>query len=166
MVLGVATGPTVVMLIGCNVDISRLPPLPNELPNNPGTPVSVGGTSTTTTTGSTTSSSTTTMAAGPALSLCDCAIAFYGAAKGTPCQTCENTNCITQYSTCAGADCPQATTCLNVCNKNDGPCIAACIDANPTYKALLECLYLNGCVAVCGLPTPITGCDVSDAGTG
>src|SRR5690242_14683619 len=41
VVLGVAGAPLVVTSIGCNVDNSRYPGLPNELPNIPGIPIQI-----------------------------------------------------------------------------------------------------------------------------
>jgi hypothetical protein len=163
VVLGVASAPTVVMLFGCNVDISHLPPLQDELPNAPGTPISGAGTSSSSSSSSSASTSSSSGTTNPALSECDCVAAILAGNSG--CVTCQNANCSSQYGFCQAGDCGAATTCAFGCNGN-GPCIAACINTYPDYASYIGCLFLDGCAPSCGIATPITNCPVADAGTG
>jgi hypothetical protein len=172
VVLGVASAPTVVAVIGCNVDVPSLPPLPNELPNSPGTPVNgTGGSSTTTstskstTTGTTTSSGTSSSDGGgtfTATTECDCVSADL--AGNAACVACQNASCLTQYNTCMAGNCGAAIACANGCS-NNGTCIAGCLDIYPDYAALMSCLFQD-CTSSCGVAVPISDCPVSDGGPG
>jgi hypothetical protein len=168
VVLGVATFPTVVMLIGCDVDISHLPGLPNELPNMPGVPVgpssSTSSSSSSSTSGTTTASTTT--ATEPAQSLCDCAAGFEVASVGSACQMCESANCQAQYDNWQAEPAGMTTTqCVFTCG-SAGPCISTCIDDDPGYALFLNCLFLDGCAQTCGVSSPISNCTAMvDAGT-
>ena len=164
LVLGVATVPPVVVLIGCSDNISHLPGLPNELPNAPGTPVSPSGTTSSSGTGAgtTTSGTTTTISTGgTALTLCDCAAAVL--AGSATCLKCEAQNCVSTYDLCQAGDCATATSCANGC-ADDGGCLATCIDTYPDYAAFLGCLLNNGCNGSCGVSPEIANCPVNDAG--
>jgi len=150
VVLGVAAGPTVVVLIGCNVDNTHLPGLPNELPNRQGAP---SGPVTGTHTSSGTTSSSTAPITGPALNECDCAAAVLAASPS--CLMCQNQTCMTVYTHCAATDCPMAATCVKGCN-NSGPCIAGCIDMYPGYQGYMQCLFYNGCAPSCGVTASLS----------
>jgi hypothetical protein len=163
----VVCGPAVVVLIACNVDNTFLPGLPNDLPNHLGTPEysqGTGGTGGASSTGGAGGGTTTSTPAGPALSECDCADSYTGGA--TACNTCSNTNCLAQYTTCQAGDCvgtSGATVCVFNCD-DDGDCIAGCIAGHPDFQAWMSCLFLNGCADSCGVSPPLD-CPLGDGGT-
>lgn len=167
VVLGLATGPTVVVLFGCNVDIEKsLPGLPNELPNKSGggrgVPSGTGSGSSSSGTGSSSSStsSSSSGSAGAAQSPCDCADAFFNGSS--TCVACESSMCNNAYVACMAGDCSPATVCVANCN-DQGPCIAQCLTAFPDYAFFVNCLF-TACAPSCGVATPLMCPLPSDAG--
>jgi hypothetical protein len=154
VVLAAVGGPAVVLAIGCNVESSQFPGLPNELPNLQGVPVSLPST-TSTGTSSTTSSSSSSGATLAAESLCDCAYSLVSGSSS--CQTCMTANCQNQFDACqSDPNCPtMGTTCVFNCAQ-DGTCIANCITSNASYEALMTCLFTQGCASSCPVATTLT----------
>jgi hypothetical protein len=174
VVVGAAVGPAVLASIGCNVDISKLPGLPDELPNIVGVPVPVA---TDASAGSSSSSGSSSSgnalpgsATGTAMSVCDTAAAFLYSAGGSACQTCENTSCTSEYTNCQTTGCGTSTCCSAaaqcVFNCSTGACVADCIStSDPTYRTFVDCLLAN-CPTQCGWSPALTCPLPSDAGPG
>jgi hypothetical protein len=166
-VLGAMCVPAVVMLFGCEVDETRPPGLPNEVPNNRGTPyvqIPSGASSS----GSTSGAGGGTVAA----SICDVAASLEvnpiqackdcesaAIADPTQCQNVSNacsadTNCLPGVAQCLTGTCaaPGATA----------TCVEDCISQDQNFVNLMGCLLLV-CGGSCGQPAPVL-CTTVDAG--
>lgn len=175
VVLGVAGVPAVVASFGCNVDNSRYPGLPNELPNIPGVPLQVTGSSSSGGTGGSSSSSSggtggSTSSNPPAQDVCGAAEGLANAQTGSACQSCESNKCSNEATSCnttpcgAATCCSAAAQCVNACASADGDCIGKCIAMFPAYQTLVQCLFTN-CAAECAPVSAVSGCALPDAGT-
>ncbi len=174
LVLGLATGASVVTLFACGVDQEQhLPGLPDALPNNPGgagfsasgADGGVGGGGGFGGAGGAGGGAI----AGPAQSLCDVVAAANVA--GSQCATCINTTaggaCATQASACTGDTtntCTGAEAACAACTPGttfDG-CIVQCLDTSALYQQLVTCEFQN-CNSLCGWSPPLA-CAITDGG--
>jgi hypothetical protein len=168
VVMASAGVPSAVALVACE-PTTHFPGLQDELNNRTG----VGTPVATSSSGSSGSGSSSSgfQDAGPAQSLCDCAVAETAAVSG--CTTCQNMSCAVAYTTCLQApnnDCSNGIMCVDNCvtsgsvaSADGGSCVAACLMAHPAYTTFVQCLD-SMCAARCGWVPPLN-CPF-DAGPG
>ncbi len=163
VVLVVCGGLAAVTSIGCELHFSNYPALTGDGPTKTGG--GVGSVTTTTTgtggeggadAGSDDAGTTDAGTLGEALSVCDVAEALAMTPAEATCKGCENSECLSAYSTC-GTACSDSTDCVASCNSGSpayAGCVSGCIDDTPAYATFLACMLTN-CASSCGVATPL-----------